>query len=221
MIKDLEQKNIDQATFLISDYINSHYRTVAEFCDNKEVDISSFKMAIKIVEYYFPNLYTEYQNKIRKKEEKNYSLNIKTCLENIIDSIKNGIQINDTECRSYEYLDFCLTTDLSINDFYGLCIDYAVINTSNLESIKQFITNNLKNQKITPEEIMTRKYTIKIDDEYKEFTELEKLQIISLMHDLELPMEEKIYRQVSKRYFTSDFNVEKIKIKSKLRKENI
>ncbi len=205
------KSDIDAATRLIFDYMNSNYTTIDMFCENRNIDSSKFLEYLSLVKIYTPNIYSEYEVRIKDKEEKQNDIR-KREIQKVINYIKTGVEVRHNKYRPFEYLDFCIVCDLSIKEFYDLCDQYDLIKIDNMKAIKEFIEKNGIHKRINKKKILDEKYVVIMNGSEKEITELEKLQILSIMKDLKLPMELKIYKQLCRRYFSGNFcldNIEK------------
>lgn len=201
--------NIEEAIKLVFDYLNSSYITINAFCESKGITKDKFEKCLSDIAKFAPNIYIEYKQRIEDKEEKS-KFNEKRKLQTIIDFMKNGMKTKDNQYRSFEYLDFCLICNLSIQEFYDLCSQYNLMTVDNIKYLKSFIEKNKVNKRINRKQILDEKYFIIINGKEKEITELEKLQILSLMQDLKLPMEVKIYKQLCRRYFNNTFDIDSL-----------
>lgn len=195
---------IEKATFVIFDFLNSN-KNIDEFCKDRNINRKDFQQFLLILRETRPNLYKEYERKIDVIED-SYIKSLENTITNIIDNICNGLKQDDGSIKKYQYLDYCLETNLSFETFYKYAEKLGLINLNNRQLIKNFISRNANNKALKTNEILKTSYNVLLNGNQYRVSELEKLQALEYMRDLNLPQEVKIYKQVIKRYLDGNLN---------------
>ena len=197
-------KIIEKATFVIFDFLNSN-KNIDEFCKDRNINRKDFQQFLLILRESRPNLYKEYERKIDFIED-SYIKSLENTITNIINNICNGLKQDDGSIKKYQYLDYCLETNLSFETFYKYAEKLGLINLSNRQLIKNFISRNANNKPLKTNEVLKTSYNVLLNGNQYRVSELEKLQALEYMRDLNLPQEVKIYKQVIKRYLDGNLN---------------
>lgn len=195
---------IEKATFVIFDFLNSN-KNIDEFCKDRNINRKDFQQFLLILRETRPNLYKEYERKIDVIED-SYIKSLENTITNIIDNICNGLKQDDGSIKKYQYLDYCLETNLSFETFYKYAEKLGLINLNNRQLIKNFISRNTNNKPLKTNEVLKTSYNVLLNGNQYRVSELEKLQALEYMRDLNLPQEVKIYKQVIKRYLDGNLN---------------
>lgn len=195
---------IEKATFVIFDFLNSN-KNIDEFCKDRNINRKDFQQFLLILRETRPNLYKEYERKIDVIED-SYIKSLENTITNIIDNICNGLKQDDGSIKKYQYLDYCLETNLSFETFYKYAEKLGLINLNNRQLIKNFISRNTNNKPLKTNEVLKTSYNVLLNGNQYRVSELEKLQALEYMRDLNLPQEVKIYKQVVKRYLEGNLN---------------
>lgn len=207
-IKKEERKNIfqekrnekdksllDIARKITIDFLNSGL-SKKDYCILYNVDIKLFDKYIEVIEKLDRDLYDKYNEYISAIMSENYK-KILIKLNSIIKFIKNGVQINKTEQRKFDLIDYYLITSIELDKMKQIA--QKSLNSDDYKTFVSFVRKNssvgLKNTNAIGNYYST---LTKIGD--REISLEEKKSLIDYLKKNNIPINTLTISLIQKRY---------------------
>lgn len=209
-LREQEEKLlVDEGKKIVLEYMQSEYDNRMDFCNETGIELSYFNKLLTIIEKYDKEFYEKYSLFSKEKRSMQFKSIIKN-LNSIIDGIANGVKVEDG-VRSYDLLDYCLTTNLSLDEFFDLCKEIN-LRGEKLRKVRAFIQKNIN--------VGSKKTKTVLDEKLiiggREITKSDKEYVLGYLKDNHIVFNEKVYMIALRRYLKGELNeVEKKKVKKK------
>lgn len=207
-----ENKNskIEEATNLISSFIEADSFSIKVFCDELNIDKKDFDKCLSIVEEKNPELFSIYTAKINKMKSTRYAILLGN-IKKLISQMKNGIPLEDGTIRPFDIIDYFLTTKLSFDEI--LKTTKKALSIDEMKTFRSFTIRN-KPSKIWNNNDIEKCYESvhivgatfdenrEIVNPGHEVTLEEKKNAIDYLRKLNVPLCENTYRCALRRYLS-------------------
>lgn len=203
--KENEEKLlVSQAKKIVLEYMRGNYDNRTAFCTEKNIDLSFFNKLLLILQKYDKKFYEKYSLFVESKRKKQFEY-IMQNINNIVIEIASGVKENDS-VRSYDFLDYCLATSLSLDEFEQLCKDSS-LSGYKLRKVRAFVAKNLYVGSRKTKTVLDEKLIIK----GREITKKEKELILKYLKDNHVAFNEKVYMIALRRYLNGTLLIEQKK----------
>lgn len=228
-LKKIEQKNkyieenLDKARLIVNEYLDSNYNDINQYCLNENLEKKVFDKYLELVKNNDEQLYVRYLQRIEDDKNKVYEdLLARTLI--VIDLIKNGVVENVVK-REFDLVDYYKYLPLGFDRMMKIVResinpdDYKLLGAfvgkyKTERELSDFEINNIYNTKTI--------INVQFDEENKiipgsgrEITIEEKQNIIKYLKDNNIPVTNKTYNIIYRRWLSGEliFNSEKEKVK--------
>ena len=204
IVSERKKEAEDSSEILILLFLDSKM-TIPMFCKEKDISEYDFRKALTILKELNNPVYEKYMTEMRERLSRNYAILLNK-MKRIIESIKNGVLLEDGTKREFDIIDYYLITKQNptklANTLRRDLID------EELNEFYAFIDKNFKNDlpvsKIYEEKIsMPTAFDVggkPILDSIREIEKHEKRSVIIYLKSNNIPITQKTYVQGLKRF---------------------
>ena len=207
-----KQEELDIARQAVSRYIMDKYKNINDFCLTNNITTTTFNQYIESIKELDTELYNKYNCYINNIHSKNFAI-LMSKVSNLIQLIKNGIEENGKK-REFNIVDYYKYTSLSFDEL--IRIVNGKINSSDYRILRTFIAKHKNDKKLSPNDIhnlYNQKDMIGIEFDGngnvipgtgREITKEEKEKIIKYLKSNNIPITNKTYNIIFKRWLSGE-----------------
>ena len=200
----------------INDYINSEFRNIKDYCEDRKISVSQFRRCLNRVKEINSSLYKKYIDKCEAIRLEEFNNNFSIALQ-VLDCIENGI-LDNGNYREFDLIDYFLITKLDKREMLkvikeGLTCREAKVFGAFLSKNPelQLLNENNINKILTDKMVFGMRFDdngVAIPGTGREITYEEKTNIINYINDNDIPFYEGVYRTAIKRLLNGiDLNI--------------
>ena len=208
--KEIKEKNKERDIELLLEkidfntFLNKEIKTVNDFCSIMEITNDTFNKCLLYLKEHDNELYLKIKNKLYDSKKRDYKILVNK-INKIVDEIINGVKLEDGSKRSFEILDYFLSTKLDFKDFIDIYIKANPnINNKQLKDIKTFFSKNKLTTKVNITTEINGTNILIIENNPYEVKKQEKYETINYLKRNNIPLYTKVYSQALRRHIVGN-----------------
>ena len=215
--------NLENARLIIAEYLNSNYSDINQYCLNANLERKVFDKYLELVKNNDEQLYTKYLQRIEDDKNKSYEDLLSRTLK-VIDLIKNGVVENGVK-REFDLVDYYRYLPLGFDKMLRIVRDG--INHEDYKLLGAYVGKHKNDRELSEVEIdniynVKTLINVEFDEENKvipgsgrEITIQEKQNIVKYLIDNNIPVTNKTYNIIYRRWLSGELVLETEKDKVK------
>lgn len=213
--KKYAEENLSKAQETIKEFLKDKNQTIEDFCDIKNIYRSDFEKYVELIRQLDTDLYEKYSNHNKRIRNKNFLI-ILMKIKKMINQIKNGVEENGI-IRRFDLVDYYKTTKLTFKEV--LEFSNGRLSIEEYKILRTFIVSNCADKKLTNKEL-NKLYDSKtivgvqfdkngkmIEGSGREITKEDKMNLIYYLKSNNIPVTQKTYNIVYKRWLSGELDV--------------
>lgn len=210
------KENLETARSIINEYINSQYEDIVTYCDNINLDKKMFDKYLNLIKENDEKIYNNYlEHEERVKKQQHDDLVFRAL--KVIDMMKNGVDQNGIK-KEFDLIDYYRYLPLGFDRMLRIVRDS--INIEDYKLLGSYIETVKTDRELSENEINciynTKTITgIQFDEEKKiipgtgrEITKEEKQNIINYLKVNNIPVTNKTYNIIYKRWLSGNLDID-------------
>lgn len=202
---------------IINQFLEGNYEKINDFCVETKIPVDKFNECVELIKEYDSELCKKYTSYMASKQSKRFII-LFTTAKKIIEMIKTGIDNNGVK-REFDLVDYYEYTKLSFDEL--LNITKGKLSPEDYKALRIFITKNKNDREMTTYDIANLyknkvvvgvefdKFGKVIPNTGREITLEEKKNIIGYLKRKNIPVTNKTYNIIYRRWLAGELVIEK------------